>query len=106
MNRKILGALAKKFTSEVELFSRIIAHPQCPRITRICLAAAIAYALSPIDLIPDFIPVLGFIDDAVILPTLIYIALKSVPNDLVEEVRTNMKHCGKMNHPTNKNIGF
>jgi len=65
-------------------------YPCCPRVTRICLGAAIAYALSPIDLIPDFIPVLGHIEDALILPVLVFIALRSVPKELVEEVRAKV----------------
>ena len=91
MQWQLLKALVKKFTKEADLYRRVIAHPQCPKITRICLGAAIAYALSPIDLIPDFIPILGYIDDAVILPLLIYIALRSVPKELVEEVRAQIK---------------
>ena len=82
--------LIKKFTNELDLYRRIVAHPRCPRITRICLGAAVAYALSPIDLIPDFIPVLGHVDDALILPLLIYIAFRSVPKELVEEVRAQI----------------
>ena len=76
--------------NEIALYRRILAHPRCPRVTRICLGAAVAYALSPIDLIPDFIPILGYIDDAVILPILIYIALKSVPRELIEEIRVQI----------------
>ncbi|MFI5323346.1 MAG: YkvA family protein [Thermodesulfobacteriota bacterium] len=91
MDRKSLRTLLKKFTKKVDLYRRIIVQPRCPRITRICLGAAIAYALSPIDLIPDFIPVLGYIDDAVILPILVYIALRFVPKELVEEVRAQIE---------------
>ena len=91
MDRKSVSTLVKKFTNELDLYRRIIAHPRCPRITRICLGAAVAYALSPIDLIPDFIPVLGYVDDALILPLLIYIALRSVPQELVEEARAKIR---------------
>ena len=91
MDRKSLNALVNKLTTEVDLYRRIIAHPRCPRITRICLGAAIAHALSPIDLIPDFIPVLGYVDDALMLPLLIFIALRSVPKELVEGVRAQTK---------------
>jgi uncharacterized membrane protein YkvA (DUF1232 family) len=49
------------------------------------LWVAIGYALSPIDLIPDFIPVIGYLDDIVILPILLYIAIKSVPKDVFIE---------------------
>jgi len=90
-DRKSLNALVNKFTNEVDLYRRIIAHPCCPRITCLCLGAAIAYALSPIDLIPDFIPVLGNVDDVFILPLLVYIALQSVPKELVEKVRAQIK---------------
>ena len=45
----------------------------------------IGYALSPIDLIPDFIPVIGYLDEIVILPVLLYIAIKSVPKDVYIE---------------------
>ena len=91
MDRKSLRALLNKFANEVDFYRRIMAHPRCPRITRLCLGAAVAYALSPIDLIPDFIPVLGHVDDALILPLLIYIALRSVPKELVDEVRGKIK---------------
>ncbi len=48
---------------------------------------AIAYALSPIDLIPDFIPVLGMLDDALILPVFIYLAFKAIPPEIIQESR-------------------
>ena len=51
---------------------------------------AVAYAVSPIDLIPDFIPVLGHIDDVIVLPLLVYIGLRFVPGDLVNEIRLEM----------------
>jgi uncharacterized membrane protein YkvA (DUF1232 family) len=48
---------------------------------------AVAYALSPIDLIPDFIPVLGYLDDLIIVPVLVWLALKLVPIDVIEQSR-------------------
>lgn len=50
--------------------------------------AVAAYALSPIDLIPDFIPVLGYVDDAVIVPAGIMLAVKLIPDDLMAEFRS------------------
>jgi uncharacterized membrane protein YkvA (DUF1232 family) len=56
-------------------------------MAKVLIGAAIAYALSPIDLIPDFIPVIGHLDDLIIVPLLVYMALKLVPKDVVEECR-------------------
>ena len=76
--------------NEVKVYRRVIAHPRCPRLARICLGAAVAYALSPIDIIPDFIPVLGYLDDAIILPVLVFIALRALPEGFVDEVRAEI----------------
>lgn len=81
------GKFIARFRRDIALYRRIILHPSCPRITRFLLGVAIAYALSPIDLIPDFIPVLGYVDDLLILPLVIYIAFRTVPDELLEEVR-------------------
>jgi len=83
-------SLVSRVINEVKVYKRVIAHPGCPRLSRICLGAAVAYALSPIDIIPDFIPVLGYLDDAVILPALVFIALRSLPEGLIDEVRAEM----------------
>jgi len=48
----------------------------------------VAYALSPIDLIPDFVPVLGYLDDVILLPCLIWIAIKLIPASVLTECRT------------------
>ena len=54
-------------------------HPDTPWYAKALLAFAVAYALSPIDLIPDFIPVLGYLDDVILLPVLIWLALRLLP---------------------------
>ena len=48
----------------------------------------VAYALSPIDLIPDFIPVLGYLDDVLLLPGLIWLTIKLLPPDVLQECRS------------------
>jgi len=58
-----------------------------PWYAKACAAAVVAYALSPIDLIPDFIPILGYLDDLVIVPAGILLAVKLVPRDLMAEFR-------------------
>jgi uncharacterized membrane protein YkvA (DUF1232 family) len=73
---------AKKY---IELCKLIYADPRTPRTAKILLWIAIVYALSPIDLIPDFIPVIGHLDDLIVLPVLLYIAMKSVPKNVYIE---------------------
>ncbi len=62
-------------------------HPQTPLIAKILAIAVVAYAFSPIDLIPDFIPVLGLLDDALLLPIGIWLTLKFIPVPLLTECR-------------------
>jgi uncharacterized membrane protein YkvA (DUF1232 family) len=62
-------------------------HPQTPIATKIISALAVIYALSPIDLIPDFIPVLGYLDELILLPCMVWLAMKFVPIDVKNECR-------------------
>lgn len=62
-------------------------NPRTPWYAKAIGLFVVAYALSPIDLIPDFIPVLGYIDDVLLLPGLIWIALKLMPKDVLGESR-------------------
>jgi uncharacterized membrane protein YkvA (DUF1232 family) len=62
-------------------------HPRTPLGARLLAAAVAAYALSPIDLIPDFIPVLGLLDDLLLVPLGIWLTLRLVPPDVILECR-------------------
>ena len=62
-------------------------HPGTPWFAKLLAAFVVAYALSPIDLIPDFIPVLGYLDDALLLPALIWLNIRLIPADVLEECR-------------------
>lgn len=62
-------------------------HPATPWPAKALAAFVVAYALSPIDLIPDFIPVLGYVDDVLLLPALIWLALRWLPPQLLWESR-------------------
>lgn len=62
-------------------------HPQTPWYAQLWLAVVVAYALSPIDLIPDFIPVVGYLDDLILLPLGLWIAVRLVPPAVLQECR-------------------
>lgn len=62
-------------------------HPSVSGWAKAIAFVAVAYALSPIDLIPDFIPVLGYLDDLIIVPVLVWLALKLIPTDLMNQAR-------------------
>ena len=61
--------------------------PRTPWYAKLIAGAIVAYALSPIDLIPDFIPVLGLLDELLLLPGAIWLALRLVPDPVLEESR-------------------
>jgi uncharacterized membrane protein YkvA (DUF1232 family) len=61
--------------------------PRTPWLARLMVAIVVAYALSPIDLIPDFIPVLGYLDDLILLPLGIWLALKLIPEQVMADAR-------------------
>ena len=61
--------------------------PRTPWTARVVVAAAVAYLLSPIDLIPDFIPVLGQLDDLIIVPALIVLAIHLIPKEVMAAAR-------------------
>ncbi|CAN5289108.1 YkvA family protein [soil metagenome] len=61
--------------------------PRTPWQAKVVAAVVAAYALSPIDLIPDFIPVLGYLDDLLLVPVGIWLAVKLIPADLVIDLR-------------------
>lgn len=63
-------------------------HPGTPLAAKALGLVVVAYALSPIDLIPDFIPVLGFLDEAILLPGLIWLAIRLMPSGVLAECRT------------------
>ena len=65
---------------------KLVRHPDTPRPARWIAIAVIAYAVSPIDLIPDFIPVLGLLDDLVIVPLGIALAVRLTPKPLWQQM--------------------
>ena len=78
---------AKKLKRDIPAVFLAMKHPRTPWYARILAGIIIGYALSPVDLIPDFVPVLGYLDDLVILPLLIILLLRLIPREVFEECR-------------------
>ncbi len=70
-------------------------HPRTPWYAKLLVAGIVAYAFSPIDLIPDFIPVLGLLDDLVLIPLGILLAIRLVPADVLAECRARAQERRK-----------
>jgi uncharacterized membrane protein YkvA (DUF1232 family) len=82
-----LKARARELKGEVLALYLAAKHPQTPWYAKLFVVAIVAYALSPIDLIPDFIPVLGLLDEVLLLPFAIVLAVKMVPAGVMSECR-------------------
>ena len=79
--------IARLFKRELIVYQRVLKDERTPARAKIFLGLPIAYLCMPFDLIPDFIPLIGHLDDAVIIPALVFVALRSVPRKLVSEHR-------------------
>ena len=86
MKEKLLKRAAQLKTDIPALFL-CLKDGQTPVAAKIFAGLAVAYALSPVDLIPDFIPVLGYLDDLLILPLLAALAIKYIPSEVWERCR-------------------
>ena len=73
-------------------------HPHTPWYVKLLLAVVISYALSPIDLIPDFIPVLGLLDDMVIVPAGVALAIRLIPPDVLDECQLRAERSSQLPH--------
>lgn len=76
--------------------------PRVPWYARLWVAMVVGYALSPIDLIPDFIPVLGYLDDLILVPVGIIIAIKLIPAPVLAECRARAQVEMAGDKPTNR----
>ena len=78
-------------------------HPDTPMAAKLLAGLVVAYAFSPIDLIPDFIPVIGYLDDLILVPLGIYLALRLIPARVIAESRekADLWIARKENRPRN-----
>ena len=84
---------AKNLNSQLYALYLAYRDPRVPWYAKAFGAMVLAYALSPLDLIPDFIPVLGYLDDIVLIPLGIALAIKMIPGEIMEDCRWNAEEA-------------
>jgi len=89
-----LKKLAARTRREIRVWRLVLADPRTPRLARWLLALAVGYALMPFDLIPDFIPILGQLDDIIIVPGLVYLASRLIPAQVIADCRARVEREG------------
>lgn len=82
-----LKANAKKLKTDIPAVFLALKDKETPFIAKIFATITVAYALSPIDLVPDFIPVLGYLDDVILLPVLVALTIRLIPKDVMDRRR-------------------
>jgi uncharacterized membrane protein YkvA (DUF1232 family) len=92
---------AKELKSEAQVLLIAYRDPRTPLSAKILIGLTVGYLLSPIDLIPDFIPVLGVLDDLIIVPLLITISIKLIPEKILEEAQQKAKSDPQILKKTN-----
>ena len=88
MDIKSWKTKSKQLRTEIVALYLASKHPRTPWYAKVLAALIIGYALSPIDLIPDFIPGVGYLDDLIVIPAGIALLVKIIPGDVLEECRS------------------
>ncbi len=89
---------------KIECYTLYLAYrdPRTPWYARIFAACVVGYAFSPIDLIPDFVPIIGYLDDLILLPIGITVALKLIPVAVLDECREKARSVIDQGKPINR----
>lgn len=89
---------------KLEVYAIYLAYkdPRVPLRARVFAACVVGYAFSPIDLIPDFIPVLGYVDDLILIPLGVKLALKMIPCEVMADCRERSREVMAKGKPVNK----
>ncbi len=90
---------AKSLKIQIPTIYLVLKDKETPLLPKILAFITIAYALSPIDLIPDFIPVLGYLDDIILLPLFIALTIKYIPKDVYIRNQSNAKDLWQNGKP-------
>ncbi len=82
----------KRLKRNIPAIYLALKHKETPKIAKLVAAIIIVYALSPVDLIPDFIPIIGLLDDLIIIPLLIKLFIVLIPKDLFIQYQNEAEH--------------
>lgn len=83
---------AKRLKVDIPTIYLALKDHETPFFAKVLASITIVYALSPIDIIPDFIPIIGYLDDVILLPLLIMLTLRFIPKDIYEAKRMQAEH--------------
>lgn len=86
----------KKIKEDIFIIAEAYKHPETPFYIKLLAIVVVAYAFSPIDLIPDFIPILGYLDDIILVPLGIAVLLKLIPDHIIQDSRKKVAASGKV----------
>lgn len=87
-----LKSIGQSLRKEIRVYQTLMKDRRTPRTAKILLWLAVGYTLLPFDIIPDFIPVIGHLDDFIIVPLLVVIALKMIPQEVIDLNRYLVAH--------------
>jgi uncharacterized membrane protein YkvA (DUF1232 family) len=86
-----MKVISREVKREIAVWRLVMRDPRTPLLPKLLLGLAVGYLLLPFDLIPDFIPLLGQLDDVLIVPGLVLLARRLIPNEVVEECREQVR---------------
>ncbi|MBI2347672.1 MAG: DUF1232 domain-containing protein [Deltaproteobacteria bacterium] len=92
---------ADELKREIHAIYLAYKDPRVPWHAKLLAACVVAYAFSPIDLIPDFIPILGYLDDLILVPVGVYFVLKMIPDDVMADCRKKARALSDQRRPRN-----
>lgn len=99
MKNMSLKERAKKLKTDIPAVFLALKSKETPWYAKVVAAITVAYALSPIDFVPDFIPVLGYLDDVILLPCLVALTVKLIPGNIFDKFRVQSEGMWKDGKP-------
>lgn len=91
--------IARQLRRDIPAIYLALRNPKTSIIAKLFGSITVIYALSPIDFIPDFVPILGYLDDLILLPLLVFITIKFIPKEILIECRNQAIHLWENGKP-------